>query len=359
MHLPTHVAPYGSAKDLFGNIRNSFLAHCNLSKSSSALLSAFAISTSFIEFLFVAPCISIATSTLTEAVILLRLLGCFCFHPLRLGTLSKNGMLSLPAQLRSTLLINGSGLSKGAHALLNTSNHRGLTVQKSDQLVDVFCAKAIAGVQHATFLDNAVQITIDPRGRVQASSFSERAEMDLAQEFQPQLLKYRLENRERVLSSSFDVPEFISPTREIARNLGMCLLDGELQQSVSALLCDRDQELRGNRSADLPATVVEVLLAFCNEIGTTSVHVKEITLAARTILEARGENSELSYERTGATLNQLGFHTVKLDRDGRGFKLREEERRRVHHLATQYDIETAVPHGTPICQHCVDQEPNH
>jgi len=265
-------------------------------------------------------------------------------------------MLSLPTQLGSTLLINGSGISKGAHAILNASTHRALTFQKGDQLVEVYCAKAIAGVQHATFLDNAIQITIDPSRGI--STFDDRAEAELAEEFQPQLLRYRLENRERVLSSRFDVPKFISPTREIARNLGRCLVDDELQRHLSELLCDRNEELRGDRSADLPATVIEALLAFCHENETTSIHVKDITLAVRAILEARGENSELSYERIGATLKSLGFYTMKLDRDGRGFKLREEERQRVHHLATQYDIETVVPNGTPICQHCAGWEQN-
>ena len=62
--------------------------------------------------------------------------------------------------------------------------------------MDVFCAKAIAGVQHATFLDHAIQITVDPPG--QNWSFDEHVEAELALEFQPQLLKYFLENRQRV-----------------------------------------------------------------------------------------------------------------------------------------------------------------
>jgi len=132
----------------------------------------------------------------------------------------------------------------------------------------------------------------------------------------------------------------------------MCLVDEELQKNISALLLDRDRELRGNRSLDFPATVIEALLAFCHENGTTSVHVKDMTLGARAILEARGENAELSYESVGLILKNLGLHTAKLDRNGKGLELREETRKRIHHLAIQYDIETAASKGVRLCQYC-------
>jgi hypothetical protein len=138
----------------------------------------------------------------------------------------------------------------------------------------------------------------------------------------------------------------------------MCLVDDALQQNVAALLRDRDQELRGNRSLDFPATVIEALFAFCHENGTRAVHVKEITLAARTILEARGEEAALSYERTGLILRNLGLHTVKLDRDGKGLELREGMNKRIHELAAQYTIETAAPKGARLCQYCTGEEPS-
>ena len=356
VHLPTQVAPYGSIKDLFAEICNAFLTHFNVSDSGAALLTGSAITTWFTESLPIAPCISVATSTPTQAVLLMRFLACFCYHPLLLGSLSTNGFLSLPMQLTPTLIIHESGLSKKASTLLNASNYRGLPVHKSERLLDLYCAKAIVGQHHATFLENAIQVTIDPPRPLQISSFDERAEAELVKQFQSRLLMYRLENRERVVSSCFDVPDFISPTREIARNLGKCLLDDELQQKVYALLRDQDNELRGTRSLDFPATVIETLLAFCHEDGTASVHVKEIALGARTILEARGENAELSYERTGLILKNLGLHTVKLDRDGKGLLLVNETKRRIHQLAARYSIETSAPKGSAICQHCAEDE---
>jgi hypothetical protein len=351
-HLPTHAAPYGSAKKLFDEIGNAFLANFNLTDASAALLTASAISSWFATCFAVAPCLSIATSTTSEAVRVLRFLSCFCYHPLRLGALSRNDLLNLPMQLHPTLLINGTGLNKGAHTLLNVSNHRGIFVQKDGSLVDLYCAKVVAGVHQATFLEGALHVSIDPPQLIQTSPFDDDAEEELARRFQPRLLRYRLENWDQVARSLFDAPAFISPTREIARTLGMCLVDEELQKNISALLLDRDRELRGNRSLDFPATVIEALLAFCHENGTTSVHVKDITLGARAILEARGENAELSYESVGLILKNLGLHTAKLDRNGKGLELREETRKRIHHLALQYDIETAASKGVRLCQYC-------
>ena len=202
---------YGSIKDLFGEICNAFLTHFNLSDSGAALLTGFAITTWFAESLPIAPCISVATSTPTQAVLLMRFFACFCYHPLLLGSLSTNGFLSLPMQLTPTLIIHESGLSKKASTLLNASNYRGLPVHKSERLLDLYCAKAIVGQHHATFLENAIQVTIDPPRPLQISSFDERAEAELVKQFQSRLLMYRLENRERVVSSCFDIPDFISP----------------------------------------------------------------------------------------------------------------------------------------------------
>ena len=49
------------------------------------------------------------------------------------------------------------------------------------------------------------------------------AQQEIVSEFQPKFLRFRLINYNRVRNSNFDVPEFESSVRDVARSLGACV----------------------------------------------------------------------------------------------------------------------------------------
>src|SRR5271169_4640276 len=65
----------------------------------------------------------------------------------------------------------------------------------------------------------------------------QRVQQQIAEEFQPKLLMYRLVNYRRASVSELDVSDFTSPVRDLARCLGASVPDEpELQGEIAPLL---------------------------------------------------------------------------------------------------------------------------
>jgi hypothetical protein len=246
-----------------------------------------------------------------------------------------------------TLLINQSGMSAKTQRFLNSCSYRGVPVYRNGQLKDLFGLNVVAGNTHANLLENAIQIDIPPRCGGLPAILDEKAQQQLVSEFQPKLLMYRLENFRKISASRFDVPRFTSPTREIARALGMCIIDSKLRGEVVGLLDPQDASTRAELSMDLRAVVLEALLVLCHE-HKESVYVKEVRDMVNAILRDRGERGDLTYKAVGAQLKALRLFTKKLDKFGRGIDLREDIRKQIHRLAVDYGV-LSVEQGHQCC----------
>ena len=184
----------------------------------------------------------------------------------------------------------------------------------------------------------------------------EGVQQTIADEFQPKLLNYRLTNLHRVRNSKFDVPELLTPVRDLARCLGSCVVgDEELQARVVGLLFEHEGHLRVTRSTNVNAVVIEAMLFMCHVEKQQSVHIGEVADAANTILHGRGEELELTPKAVAGRLRNFGIVSERLDAAGRGIVMLNSVRERVHELARDLAVPT-VRAGISGCRQCQEAQ---
>ena len=278
-----------------------------------------------IESLNIAPCLLLTGSVTMEAVRVLRVLAALCRHSLPLVSLTVEALSALPKALRPTILLHAPEQGALAESLIRTSSLRGFGVLRKDALQHLFCAKAIyigrEPLQRPS-MESCIRIQIVP-ARGPMTVWDEGSEAELASEFQPKLLAYRLANLHKVRASSFDVPEFSGQARDLARSLGASIVgDPELQEFVIPLLRAQDQAIRVERTTELESLIVEALLVLCHESTADRVHVGEVTKLVNGIRKGRGESMVSKAREVGAKLRALGLFSER-DAKGYGFRIVE------------------------------------
>jgi hypothetical protein len=237
---------------------------------------------------------------------------------------------------------------------LNAVRNRDEYIPRGGRLLDLHCAIATyseqpAGYTPKTFPGIEISVT---RTRRKISILDDSARLRIARDFQPKLLTYRFTNYQKVLSSTFDAPQFMSPIREIARNLGACTPDDpDLQQEAIKLFQARDVQIRSDGWVEVDTVIIETLLGLVHEAKLRSVYVGEIAEAASEILAGRGDKEELEARGVGDRLRLL--HLVTEPRDSRGFKLAltPSVSRHIHELARDHEV-PSIGDGVKRCEFC-------
>ena len=141
------------------------------------------------------------------------------------------------------------------------------------------------------------------------------------------------------MNSTFDAASFAYPVNELARGLAACVVDDpERQGDIVNLLSGKNEHAEQGLSWDLRVTVLEALFNLCHKSDMQSIHVGDVTSAANSILEQRGEMSLMTSRMVGSKLHILGFTTTRLDSAGRGLQLKNEMRKRIHRAAWDYRV---------------------
>jgi hypothetical protein len=354
--LPTNCGSFDSTANLLAGIKELFDRYGDLPEDSVSLMVSFVLATWMVDWLPVAPTLTLIDPSTSQATQLLRLLSCVCRRALMLVDLTGAGLCSMPMWLRPTLLIDRQELSPSAQRLLRAGNRRGVHILKNGRVFDLYCAKAISSPQHLgdAVTDAAVEIALSPSRRA-LPVLDEQVQQQIADEFQPQLLAYRLMNHAKVRRSEFDVPLFTSPLRELARSLGGCIVDAPAFQSrIASVLQEQDEEIRSDRTAEPESIVIEAVLFFCHQAKKDSVRVGDVAKAANAILAGRGETIQLQPRAVGQQLKALGLRTRRLGKSGRGLLLDHKLRRDVHRLARDYEVPSVLD-AEDRCPHCVER----
>lgn len=353
LRLPVRCAPYGSTRQLLGDTCKFLWSGPGLVEEPVLQLAYFALSTWFVDCLPTAPSVSLVGPAASEATAVLRRLACVCRHPLLLAEVSHAGFCSLPMHLCPTLLINQPGLSPKMQQFLRASSSRDFWVPRGNRLLNFCSAKAIYSgdaFMGTSLSGTAIRISITPTR--EQLSVNQRLQEQIANELQAKLLMYRLANYQKVRDSVFDVLQFTSPLRDIARSLGACVVDDpELQSSIVPLLQDEDEESRAGRWGDLSCVAIEALLFFCHEGPRESVYVREVADTMNAILKGRGETLELEDRAVGDKLRSLGLPTKPRDSKGYKVMLLDGVRSQIHRLARELDV-PSLQDGVVRCRHC-------
>jgi hypothetical protein len=353
---PDQGAAHPPTADLFAGILGVVKAR-GFADTAALTATYFAFFTWFSAFLPCAPYLLI-TGAGPEARLLLELLECVVRHPLPLFELTRGGFLSIDMNSEPTLLIVQEDITDSLWKLLRASNHRNAQISGANGTRKIYCAKAIYLADESTRVrsdHSLLQINLSPlRGRLPILEAEEKKE--LSAEFQAKMQSYRQRNFVQVRDSQFDLPEFSSPIRILARVLGAPIVAApELQGALGTLLRDYEESIRAAPWVDPRCVVIEAVLLRSHDGQTERVHVGEITSTANVILKVRGEAVQLEAKEVGGILRQLGLSPMR-DRKGFAIRLNESIRRHIHQLASRFAVAT-VQEGTVLCAHCAEFVP--
>ncbi|MGC2770265.1 MAG: hypothetical protein WA232_01120, partial [Candidatus Sulfotelmatobacter sp.] len=221
------------------------------------------------------------------------------------------------------------------------SSRRGLRVPGTGgSVVDPYGPIAILFGNDAavdTLGGGVIHISVTPP-KLQSSALDEQVQNEIANDFQPRLLMYRLKNHGKVSAPRIEVPEFTFDMRQLARSVAMCFPeDTQLAREAVQLLRPQDEEVRGQRSRDVNCATVEILFGNIHQRKQRAVRVDELAKDLNALLQSRGELIEYSAAEIGWKLKGLGLQRHS-DRSGRQVLLDRDTSIIVHRLARAYEL---------------------
>jgi hypothetical protein len=354
LRLPRRIAPYGSTRDLFDGIRKLLIEFTGIEEDHARQIAYFNLGSWLPDRLLVAPFLCIIAPLGAAKAQLLRLLSILCRRPLMLVEVTPAAISSL-ASLKPTLLFDEPNLSRRAERFLYASNNYRHFALGNGRITNVFSAKVICSrepLRDALLASQALEITLSPAGR-QIPFLEDSVCERIADEFQPKLLQYRLTNLGRIRSPEFDVSELTVPMQDVARALGACVVDDEeLQLGVVQLLRERGQDAHFDSSTELESTILEGLLFCCHNEGRSQVLSGELADIVNLIWTKRGEGGKTTPESVGWKLRTLGLRTEPLNGAGKGLRLTEAIRAKIHSLAKGYRVPSLRQAAQAECPHC-------
>jgi hypothetical protein len=219
--------------------------------------------------------------------------------------------------------------------------------------VDLYGPKAIFCGNDAAvdaLSDGAIHISAAPSSS-QSSGLDERLQNEIANDFQPRLLMFRLKSFGKVPASPVDVSNFTFATRQLARALATCFPeDPELARDAVQLLQPQDEDVRGQRFCDVNCAIVEILWGVIHDRKQREVRVDELAKDVSALLRSRGEIREFSAEEIGWKLRNMNIPRHSSS-SGRQVLLNRDAGQAVHRLAQAYGLPCTqrVEAGCPDC----------
>jgi hypothetical protein len=351
---PIDPIEFGTTGKLFDEIRDFLALHPGLTTDSVQKLTYFAFAIQFPECCGIWPFASVVAPDTAGSSLFLRMLSCLCINPVQVGEVTLSAILTLPRSPRPTLLlIDQLATSSELERVLRAMSRPGSRILRNGELHDVSIPTLVCTAEPLRdrwVLDQAVHVTLAPT-RGPLPNFDPHTLNESAWKLRGKLGLYRERNLEKVRNSHFDAPKLSSPMREIASMLGNSIAgDPSLQGLVSMLLEPQDSDVRIRRTDSLEAVVNEAALFLAHEAKRGQARVGEITAIVNGILRNRDESIQLDPRAVGNYLRAGGLFTQRLGRAGRGIRFTSEIRRRIHQLATAYDVRAMQDDGR--CEFC-------
>ena len=346
LRLPDRTEDFGTTDSLTADVSQLIRRYAVLDDAAALLVTSFVVSTWVVDCLPSAPCLNVWGLAGTETV-LVDLLSCLCRHPLRLAEPSVRELLRLPLGLAPTLIIKQPS-ERTLTRLLAATTEPDFNLLRDGRCLNVQCPTIVCTREPVAVSALAVRLIPD---KAEYRRIGEREAQDLAEKFQPRLMRYRLTRHRLVADSHFDRPEFAPDTRLLARILGASVEGSpELQGRIVDALSKIDEQCKVEQSQGIGAVILEALLALCHEKKLRAL-VHEVTTLANGILLGRHENLELTPKAVGGIMRKkLGLWT---ERRGPGYELQliGETPKLIHNLATAYNV-LSVQNPVGGCRWC-------
>jgi hypothetical protein len=347
VRFPSTSEDFGSATRLTGAMADFFCKFGRTSREEAALLTAFALSTWFVDSFRRAPCLHLTGSS-TRARLIMRLLACLCRRPLVVGRLDLSALSTLPNGLDPTLLIYEEKLAKSVMRILETSRSREVGIPFGKIWIHAYGARVFFSDPISVKAAD-LQIHLAPTPGP-FPELSDEAEKKIAADFQAQLLRYSLVHFNAVKNWDFECPEINLGMQDDLRALTIPLMGCHLIESVLRSLVYQSHEVAGARFTELDCLVIEAALCFCHDPDQEYFFVKNITDVVNAILERRHEEQVMSSKAVGHALRGLGLFARRVT-EGYRVELTTTIRERIHRLAKEYNVASAKQ-GFDGCEQC-------
>jgi len=333
LRLPARTEDFGTTESLTADVSQLIRRYTVLDGAAALLVTSFIVSTWVVDCLPSAPCLNVWGPAGTETV-LVDLLSCLCRHPLRVADPSVRDLLNLPPKLSPTLIIKQPSERTLTRLLAATTEHD-VNLLRDGRCINVQCPTIVCTEEPVAASALSFRLVPD---KAEYRRIGKREAQELAEQFQPRLMRYRLSQHRLVADSHFDRPEFAPHTRLLARVLGASVQGSPaLQGRIVDALSRMDEQCKVEQSQGLGAVVLEALLALCHE-DQPKASVLEVTKLANGILLGRHENLELTPKAVGGIMRKkLGLWT---ERHGPGYELPliGETPKLIHQLAAAYNV---------------------
>lgn len=338
IRLASTMRDYRSAEALVNEIGDILRSFTGASHADAELAAFFAIATHFPECRDPALRGILSAADEWDASRFLKLLACFCRHAVPLANFDVAQLLRRVPGCAPTFLISDPKPSRRLVAMLNGTQHHGFAVTRVGKMasppfsaVILDCDGGLSGIAPSSFC----RIDATPRTRAEPLSDDELGKIE--DEFQSQLLSYRLCNWSQVKRATFDACGLCGSTRALAAVLGSCFPNNQnLQVRAQELLKPQDEDRRFDSACGERAVVLDALLVLCHR-NENEIHVGEVAKFANEILRARGDGYQLNPRRVGAILKPF---RLSHSRDCKGYKflLSVDNKRKVHELGRAHDV---------------------
>ena len=348
VRFPSSSKAFGTATQLTSSMLTFLGRYASLAPAASALIVAFSVSSWFVDCFNVAPILYLLGPE-NEVTVLLRLMGCLCRRPILLSEVDIAALGTLPRDLNPTLLVNQRDLGRRMTRVLLAANERHFAIARGKGEIYAYGAKTFASVPE--FADaTGIRVSLSPTPEA-LPTLTDAKEKESANEFQAQLLRFRMVNRQRVCDAEVDTQDFVPTMREEVRAWLAPMCDcPDLRKSVTSSLLQQSREVEGDRLSDDQCMVAEAALFFCHKPGAEYFFVGDLAEMVNALLKGRHEDRVLSDKKVGLLLRALGIHgqrVVKGYRIGLTNSLREQ----IHEVARAYQV-LSVQDGVARCSHC-------
>jgi hypothetical protein len=358
LRLPSSCSGPVSAAVLFGELVAVVARFTDLAEHVCCQLVAFVFACRLADCLPAPINLSVWSPVSTDVARVLLLLSCLCRQALALAGTCASDLSLLPPELQATLLIFRPASGRRLREMLAACGWEGFHAARCGRLEEFVGSVALStdAPLNDRSLDPLIEIPISPSGRP-LPVLDKRAQQQLANEFQPKLLRYRLLHH-RIAATKPASAEAASagPAKELATGLCACFSDEpKLRDQQISLLIEAEQGSHGARRTDPRVPLIEVLWSRCHESKRQKLHVAEIAVDLNAVLSLEGD-LKLEDRLVGSFLKSLGLRTRKLDRKGRGLKMDPPTRKLIHQLARAHKVPSAE---TPFlgCPECSPAQP--
>jgi hypothetical protein len=352
LRLPSGVSPITSTATLFSEVGTVIAKFTDLAEPCCRQLAAFVFASWMADRLPAPFNLSLWSPVATDGARVLRLLSCLCRQALPLSGTSARDLCLLPTELQATLLIFRPASGRRTRELLAACGWRGFHAARSGQFGEFLGSVALStdAPLNDRSLDPLLEIAIAPAKRP-LPVLDKPVQLELAKEFQPKLLRYRLLHLASVAGTGSAEAATAGPAGQLAT--GLCILFADeptLRAQELAMLIEAEPNGTHARLTDPRVLLIEVLWSRCHEDGVEQLYVAEIAADMNAVFSVSG-GVDLSARMTGSLMKSLGLLTFKLDRKGRGVELDRPTRTLIHHLARVYEVPSA---GAPFarCPEC-------